>query len=106
MALPALQLDLLTVIKRLEQIRDELAEPEGFTRGGMWLWLLEDRVLTCDLVRLRSHLSAEALAFEAEEEAGELAQRPVMLRLVRNAPRVDPAGLAILTRVLDGLRSL
>jgi len=52
-----LQLDLLTVITRLEQI--QLEREDG-------LWLLWDRVLTCDLPRLRGHLTEDTLQWERE----------------------------------------
>lgn len=47
-----LQLDLLCLVARLEQVRD----------GGGWdeELLVADRVLTCDLPRLRKHLPVEA----------------------------------------------
>lgn len=48
-----LQLDLLTVVARLEQVADELA-------GGS---LTAQRLITCDLPRLREHLDAETLAW-------------------------------------------
>lgn len=50
---PGLQLDLLTVVLRLEQIE----------RGDEWLL---DRVLTCDLPRLRGHLTEQALVWKTE----------------------------------------
>ncbi|MGW4406533.1 hypothetical protein ACWEJ6_21065 [Nonomuraea sp. NPDC004702] len=51
----ALQVDLATLVGRLEQVQDE---------GG---WenacpIVLDRILTCDLPRLREHLSVEAAA--------------------------------------------
>lgn len=46
-----LQLDLATLVARLEQIREE-----GYDNGH---WLV-DRVITCDLPRLERHLSGEA----------------------------------------------
>lgn len=48
-----LQLDLLTVVARLEQIRDE--------GPGVLADHLLDRVLTCDLPRLRGYLTEETL---------------------------------------------
>lgn len=62
-ALAGLQLDLLTVILRLEQIGAEL---EKHTAGGQDLaeYLLTERVIKCDVPRLRSYLEPEALAFE------------------------------------------
>ena len=52
-----LQLDLLTVIVRLEQIQEQGPEPEHF------VW---DRVVTCDIPRLRGYLTPETLAWEDE----------------------------------------
>jgi hypothetical protein len=65
------QLDLLCAIVRLEQIEQELGEnvPDGI--GGHLL----ERVFTCDVPRLRSYLSDEALAFEAELEEEDERQR-------------------------------
>lgn len=52
--LPPLQVDLATVVARLEQI-----DHEGWlTSGGV----VAERLLTCDLPRLRTHLTPEALA--------------------------------------------
>lgn len=53
-----LQLDLLTVIVRLEQIRDEWDEHQGFAED-----LLLSRVIGCDVPRLRSYLAPETLAW-------------------------------------------
>jgi len=50
-----LQLDLLTVIVRLEQLRDEEA-PNG-------LPFIAERIISCDLPRLRGHLTPETLAW-------------------------------------------
>lgn len=61
-----LQLDLLTVIVRLEQIAAELKADFQVTHAPLWLYLLEDRVMKCDVPRLRGYLSAETLAWEAE----------------------------------------
>jgi hypothetical protein len=62
-----LQLDLLTAIVRLEQIGEELAK--GTAAGqDMAEYLLEERVIKCDVPRLRSYLTAETLAWEQETE--------------------------------------
>ena len=50
-----LELDVLTLIARLRQI-DREDQPTH------WLWT--DRVMGCDVPRLRSHLSAEVIAWE------------------------------------------
>ena len=55
-----LQLDLLCMIARLEQIRDE----GGWEENAF----LADRVLTCDLPRVRAYLTAETLAWAATGE--------------------------------------
>jgi hypothetical protein len=51
-----LQLDLLSAVVRLQQIADE----GGFYGDGPVDFLAE-RLLTCDLPRLRAHLSPETL---------------------------------------------
>ncbi|MFI7691768.1 hypothetical protein ACIBQ6_22055 [Nonomuraea sp. NPDC049655] len=51
----ALQLDLATLVGRLEQV-----EAEGGWEHACPIVL--DRILTCDLPRLREHLTAEAAA--------------------------------------------
>lgn len=62
-ALDGLQLDLLTAIVRLEQIRDECLLPDGsLTSFGEYLF--KYRILECDLPRLRVHLTPETLAWE------------------------------------------
>lgn len=51
----ALQLDLTTLVGRLQQVQDE----------GGWEHacpIVLDRILTCDLPRLREHLTPEAVA--------------------------------------------
>lgn len=48
-----IQLDLLSAIVRLRQIGEELEAG----RDGFAMWLLTDRVLTCDVPRLESHLT-------------------------------------------------
>lgn len=50
-----LQMDLLTVVLRLRQYRDELAAG----RDGFAWWLMDARILGCDLPRLEGHLTAE-----------------------------------------------
>jgi hypothetical protein len=58
-----LQLDLLTVIARLEQIGSlDMSDP-----AGLGIYLLEERVIKCDVPRLRGHLTAETLAWEADD---------------------------------------
>ena len=52
-----LQLDLLTTVSRLEQVADELLAGS----------LVASRLITCDLPRLREHLTPETLAWEAEQ---------------------------------------
>jgi len=52
-----LQLDLVCAIARIEQ----MAETDGAMQA-----LLIDRLNTCDAPRLRSHLTAETLAWEAQ----------------------------------------
>jgi hypothetical protein len=54
-----LQLDLLTVCQRLRQIQEE--REDG-------LWLLWDRILTCDLPRLESHLTPETVEWWLDQE--------------------------------------
>lgn len=57
---------MLTVIGRLEQIRDEMDKGnESFAS-----YLLTDRVFTCDIPRLREHLTKETIAWEAEFKEG------------------------------------
>ena len=54
----ALQLDLATIVGRLEQVQAE----------GGWEHacpIVLDRILTCDLPRLREHLTPEAAALIA-----------------------------------------
>lgn len=51
----ALQLDLATLVARLEQVQAE----GGFDQAD---GIVVDRILTCDLPRLRSHLTPEAAA--------------------------------------------
>lgn len=58
----ALQLDLLTIVGRLEQIVAE----GGFETANA---VVVDRVLTCDLPRLRDHLSPQTLAWAAQDTA-------------------------------------
>jgi hypothetical protein len=60
-----LQLDLLTVIVRLEQIGGELGKR---TAAGQAFaeWLMIKRVLECDVPRLRGYLTPETLAWERE----------------------------------------
>lgn len=55
-----LQLDLLTLVARLEQIRDE----GGWEANGV----VADRLLTCDLPRMRAHLTSETLAWAVANE--------------------------------------
>ena len=69
--LDKLQLDLLTAIARIEQLRDA-DFPEVPDPLSICLW---ERVLSCDLPRLRSHLTAAALEFEAESDADYGVQR-------------------------------
>jgi hypothetical protein len=60
-----LQLDLLTAIVRLEQIGRLIANCNDLP-ADLWLYLLEERVIKCDVPRLRGHLAPETLAWEAE----------------------------------------
>ena len=60
-----LQLDLLTAIVRLEQIGRLVANCDDLP-GDLWLYLLEERVIKCDVPRLRGYLTPETLAWEAE----------------------------------------
>ena len=60
-----LQFDLLTVVSRLQQIADD----GGFYDGGP-VEMVAERLLTCDLPRLRDHLAPETLAW-AFETSGE-----------------------------------
>jgi hypothetical protein len=62
MALDGLQIDLASTVARLRQLRDEQAT---LWRGNETVF---ERLLTCDLPRLESHLSPEAL--RALEDAG------------------------------------
>lgn len=57
-SIDALQLDLATIVARLEQVQDQ---------GGWDLACptVKDRILTCDLPRLRGHLTPEASALIA-----------------------------------------
>lgn len=112
MSLPALQLDLLTVVGRLEQIRDELAEHGDDSE--LWRWLLEERVLTCDLPRLRGHLTAEARALERWANPGRpavdavafTASQPIAPAAELEAEDRARAERDLLGRVLAGLRRL
>lgn len=54
-----LQLDLLGLVVRLEQIREEESGADGF---------LFHRVLTCDLPRLRQHITDEAWEWAREHD--------------------------------------
>lgn len=54
----ALQLDLATVVARLQQVQDE----GGWDTANA---MVAERILTCDLPRLREHLTPEALALLA-----------------------------------------
>jgi hypothetical protein len=67
-ALAGLQLDLLTAILRLEQIGAELGK---HTTAGQDLaeYLLTERVIKCDVPRLRTYLEPDALAFEDRYKA-------------------------------------
>lgn len=56
-----IELDILTLIVRLEQMDAE-------DRPTHWLWA--DRVMGCDVPRLRAHCSAEALLWVADVLAG------------------------------------
>ena len=56
-----LQLDLATVVARLEQIRDEADGDFGE------LPIISERLLTCDLPRLRAHLNDEGLGYLAAD---------------------------------------
>ena len=58
----SLQLDLLCVIVRLEQIKDLLDNG----REDFAMWLLTERVIECDVRRLRGYLTPESLAWERE----------------------------------------
>jgi hypothetical protein len=60
-----LQLDLLTIVMRLRQYRTEAA-------AGNWdlaWWLLNHRILECDLPRLEGHLNAETRDWAARYAA-------------------------------------
>lgn len=54
----ALQLDLATIVARLEQVQAE----GGWDKACP---IVLDRILTCDLPRLREHLTEEAAALLA-----------------------------------------
>ncbi|MFB4280834.1 hypothetical protein ACBJ59_36480 [Nonomuraea sp. MTCD27] len=54
----ALQLDLATIVGRLQQVQDE----GGWEHADS---IVLDRILTCDLPRLREHLTAESAALVA-----------------------------------------
>jgi hypothetical protein len=56
-----LQLDLLTAVARLQQIADE----GGFYGDGP-VDLVAERLLTCDLPRLRAHLASDVVAWAEE----------------------------------------
>jgi hypothetical protein len=64
-----LQLDLLSIIARLRQIReDDCAFMTGSEHGlTVLLW---ERIMTCDLPRLEGHLTPETVAWmERSEES-------------------------------------
>lgn len=61
-----LQLDLVTVIARIEQL-----EAEPYFDNGHFIWR---RIVSCDLPRLRGHLMPAAIALLEREQ--ELAGRP------------------------------
>ena len=62
-----LQLDLLSVVARLRQIRED--DGSGMY-GSDLTTLLWERVMTCDLPRLESHLTPETVAWmERQEES-------------------------------------
>lgn len=64
-----LQLDLLTAILRIEQAEAELAK---HTAAGADLaeWLIQERLMKCDVPRLRSYLTSETIAWaEAADRA-------------------------------------
>lgn len=62
--LDPLQLDLATIVVRLEQAREQLE-----SSGQVSEWLL-DRILTCDLPRLRRHLDPNTLTVLADLQPG------------------------------------
>lgn len=65
-----LQLDLLTVIVRLEQVGELLGgSADGVLPMFGW-YLLTERVIECDVPRLRGYLTAETLAWEEQATAG------------------------------------
>lgn len=61
-----LQMDLLTVILRIRQLRDE-----DYFDNGHWLWR---RVVDCDLPRLEGHLTPETVRWLERTE--ELVAKP------------------------------
>ena len=62
-----LQLDLLTVVSRLQQIADD----GGFYDGGP-VEIVAERLLTCDLPRLRDHLAPRDAGVGIETSGGAL----------------------------------
>jgi hypothetical protein len=69
-ALDPLQLDLATIVARLEQVKDE----GGFEQANP---IVVDRIITCDLPRLRWHLSPLAMMLlRAGFPDGRFEQRP------------------------------
>jgi len=60
-----LQLDLLSIVARLRQIRED--DGSGFY-GSDLTTLLWNRIMTCDLPRLESHLTPETVAWMERQE--------------------------------------
>ena len=58
-----LQLDLVSVVARLRQIRDEGGIPGSSLAEFLW-----DRVMTCDLPRLENHLTPATVAWMKRQE--------------------------------------
>lgn len=100
MQITGLQLDLLTAIRRLEQLQDLADRGQAGSLGVEILW---DRVITCDVPRLRTHLSAEARAFESWSDHVDADQSVGQLLHAEERQRHESL---ILGRVLDGLRRL
>lgn len=79
-----LQLDLATAITRIQEIAAAVDQDGRLSPMGHWL--LTDRLLTCDVPRLRGHLSPDTENW-LSEEAGGLAGPPPGARHGR--PPVD-----------------
>lgn len=84
----ALDLDLLTVIARIEQVNREGAGTAG---GIVW-----ERILTCDVPRLRGHIDPDALEWADRTPWGPTVYRvfkctPANHVTLRTNPDADPA---------------